>query len=498
MKKSKFTLDEANRFVETNKHKVNRKYRHHYHVMAPIGWINDPNGFVYFQDEYHLFFQYYPYDSQWGPMHWGHVKSKDLIHWEELPIALVPDQPYDKDGCFSGSAIEKDGKLYLMYTGHVEKENKTYQTQCIAISEDGIHFDKVAQNPVIDAKLLQGHGNIHDFRDPKVFQRENKYYSVVASKNELNHGQILLFESNDLISWSFTSILLEGDETQGIMWECPDLFYLDGKDVLIMSPIQIPKKGLSYHNVSSTVAFIGEVDWETGKFQVENYHEIDFGLDFYAPQTLEDDQHRRIMIAWMQMWHRTLPTHDLDHKWAGAMSLPRELRVKENRLVQKPISMVYTNLEYQYGFENVTVGQTPVYLRQVIHDNTYVHLVADLSQATSLDIQFAKNIHESLQLHYDVATEIFTLSREDVGYSITGTEKDVLVQRQVHVPLVNQQLVLEIFRDTSSIELFINALETMTMTFYEIEAGNDIVFSSEGNVTISSIEIGQVRETVNY
>ena len=493
MTKISSQLAEANRFIEMNKSKVNGKYRHHYHVMAPVGWINDPNGFVYFKGEYHIFYQFYPYDSKWGPMHWGHSKSKDLINWEELPVALAPDQAYDKDGCFSGSAIEKDGKLYLMYTGHVVKFFKTYQTQCMAVSEDGIHFTKIEQNPVIGKELLGEHGNIHDFRDPKVFSREDKYYSVVASKNEEDRGRILLFESKDLMDWKFTSVLLEGDETQGVMWECPDLFHLDGKDVLIMSPIKIPKKDLEFHNTSSTVAFIGEMNWETGKLQVENYHEIDFGLDFYAPQTLEDDQNRRIMIAWMQMWDRTLPMDDLDHKWAGAMSLPRELRVKENRLVQKPVSTIYSQLEYKYGFENVEVHQKPVQFRQVVKDNTYVQLVVDLSNAESLSIQFAKSKKEAINLHYDSQSQIFTMSRKDFGYSIVGSEAEQLVERQVKIPLVNQQLVLEIFRDTSSIEVFLNALETMTMTFYEIESGKDIVFSSEGQAIISSMEIGRVK-----
>ena len=104
-------IKKANQYIETHRNEVNPQYRHHYHLMAPTGWINDPNGFVYFNGFYHLFYQYYPYDSVWGPMHWGHARSQDLVHWEELPVALAPSEDYDRDGCFSGSAIEKDGKL---------------------------------------------------------------------------------------------------------------------------------------------------------------------------------------------------------------------------------------------------------------------------------------------------------------------------------------------------------------------------------------------------
>lgn len=488
----KLTLDEANRFIETNKRNVDSRYRHHYHVMAPIGWINDPNGFVFFKGEYHLFFQHYPYDSSWGPMHWGHVKSKDLIHWEELPVALAPEHDYEKDGCFSGSAIEKEGKLYLMYTGHAEHDGKIYQTQCIAVSEDGIHFEKSAHNPVISRETLANYGSIHDFRDPKVFERQGIYYSVIASKSEDNRGRILLFESQDLIEWQFSSVLLEGDKTQGIMWECPDLFHLDGKDVLIMSPIQIPKKGFEYDNISSTVAFIGMVNWETKQFDVQNYHEIDFGLDFYAPQTLEDDQGRRIMIAWMQMWDRTLPTHELGHLWAGAMTLPRELSIKENQLIQKPVSMVYDHLTVTQTLNDVRIEKSAVEWTDVVTDTTYLHLIAHLQEAEQLTIQFAKNSQNSLIIRYDKINEVLTLSREDFGHSIIGREAEQLVGRKVHVPLRDNQLNLEIFRDTSSIELFANDYKTMTATFYEIEKGHDLAITAKGQVNLSLVELGTI------
>ena len=127
-----------------------------YHISAPANWINDPNGFCYFNGEYHVFYQYHPYSSQWGPMHWGHVASKDLVNWKTKPIALAPTDEYDRDGCFSGSAIEKDNTLYLFYTGHVvldkenDKDDAQLQTQCVAISEDGINFKKLENNPIIN------------------------------------------------------------------------------------------------------------------------------------------------------------------------------------------------------------------------------------------------------------------------------------------------------------------------------------------------------------
>lgn len=486
-------IEKVNQYIAENQKNVDSKYRHHYHVMAPIGWINDPNGFVFYQGEYHLFYQYHPYSSDWGPMHWGHSKSKDLVHWEDLPVALMPDQAYDKDGCFSGSAIEKDGKLYLMYTGHVINDDVVFQTQCMAVSEDGIHFEKFENNPVISAKQVESYGSIHDFRDPKIFQHDDLYYSVIATKSSENRGRILLFSSIDLMSWQFVSILLEGDESQGIMWECPDLFHLDGKDVLIMSPIQIQKQGFEYHNISSTVAFIGQMDWQTGKLLVENYHEIDFGMDFYAPQTLEDEQGRRIMIAWMQMWDRTRPTHDLGHQWSGAMTLPRELAIRDNFLVQSPPHFIYDNIKIQAQYQNIPLKAEPVVFSDLIDDATYLKIVVDLRSAQQLEIRYAQHLESALILQYNVDSQCFTFSRANFGHLISGNEPELLVERSAEVLLKNQILEIELFRDTSSIELFINGQVTMSNTFYEHEKGKDLIFSVEGEANILELISGNIN-----
>ncbi len=427
-------------------------------------------------------------------MHWGHVKSKDLIHWQELPIALAPDQAYDKGGCFSGSAIEKAGRLYLLYTGHVEEKGVVYQRQCLAVSEDGIHFEKVAQNPVIAETLLGDNGTIHDFRDPKVFLHEGNYYAVVATKSKENHGKILLFTSKDLLSWSFYSVLLEGNDKQGVMWECPDFFHLDGKAVLLLSSIQMPQRGYEFHNTSSSVAFIGTMDWRTGKFTPENYHEIDGGLDFYAPQTLVDDQNRRIMIAWMQMWHRTLPTHDLKHKWAGAMTLPRELHIKEERLMQRPVDFIQKEIIIDEKISEQLVNGSDFELTSNFGDNAVLKFVADLTDATKLRVQLAKNETGSLLLTYEKASQLLTICRADFGYAITGAEKPTLTKRSLVVPLVAERLQLEIFRDTSSLEIFVNNEKAMTITFYEIEKGSKIVINSQGQTQLSTITLGHISE----
>ena len=181
-----------------------------FHVTGPIGWINDPNGFAPYQGEYHLFYQYHPYDIKWGPMHWGHVKTRDFIRWERLPVAMAPDSEYDKDGCFSGSAVEMpDGRHLLMYTGvrNVRRKNgrvESFQTQCIAIG-DGVNYEKYAGNPVIRSEELPSGGSVHDFRDPHIWREDGMYYVVIGNRAEDSSGSILLYRSEDAVHWEYVS-----------------------------------------------------------------------------------------------------------------------------------------------------------------------------------------------------------------------------------------------------------------------------------------------------
>ena len=146
-------VEQANQALEQASKLVGEDFRLGYHVMPPAGWMNDPNGLIYWNEEYHVFYQHYPYEPKWGPMHWGHAKSKDLVHWEHLPIALAPSEEYDSGesggyGCWSGSAVDDNGILTLVYTGHVDGRTPM-EVQCLATSTDGVTFNKSGANPVI-------------------------------------------------------------------------------------------------------------------------------------------------------------------------------------------------------------------------------------------------------------------------------------------------------------------------------------------------------------
>ncbi len=179
---SSHTLRQARKYEDATATLIFKEERPAFHLSPYTGWMNDPNGFSYYKGQYHMFYQYYPYDTKWGPMHWGHAVSKDLLHWEFLPAALAPDNIYDRDGCFSGSAIEMpDGRHLLMYTGVLNKgvednDHFVEQTQCIAIG-DGEEYEKYAGNPVIGEKDLPEGAFIKDFRDPKLWLgKDGMYY----------------------------------------------------------------------------------------------------------------------------------------------------------------------------------------------------------------------------------------------------------------------------------------------------------------------------------
>ena len=311
--------------------------RFSYHFEPSKGWMNDPNGLIEFQGQYHAFFQHNPYEPKWGPMHWGHAVSKDLINWQELPIALEPKEWYENDGgCFSGSAIEKDGKLYLFYTS-VSKE--LGQTQSVAISEDGIHFEKYEGNPVIRHFSKDGS---KDFRDPKVVCIDGSYYMVIGTM--LNgKGRVLLYQSEDLFTWSYIDVLYESVEYNHAI-ECPDFFKLGDKYVLMYSKIG--------YKMYATQFIIGSFDGK--KLIPESYCTPEAGPQFYAPQTFEAKDGRRIMIGWFFDWNRQV---EANAEYAGALTIPRELSLVDGKIYNFPVAEAGKLLQNQSAEVEVKNGK---------------------------------------------------------------------------------------------------------------------------------------------
>ena len=261
-------IEKAQRWIDCRKQVVkDGNMRQHYHFMAQAGWINDPNGLIYFKGKYHFFYQCNPYEGFWGSIYWGHAVSDDMLHWEYLPLALAPSEVYDehpRGGCFSGSAIEHDGRLFLMYTAAANEGRGVEQTQCIAYSKDGIHFEKYHGNPVLTAP--EGI-EANQFRDPKVWKHEDTYYMVCGASRE-GKGQALLYQSKDMLHWTFFNVLAESRGEWGYMWECPDFYPMGDKYVLMFSPM-----GSGDH---TSVYLAGDFDYGTGTFSHYISGEIDW------------------------------------------------------------------------------------------------------------------------------------------------------------------------------------------------------------------------------
>jgi beta-fructofuranosidase len=290
-----------------------------HHFEPAKGWMNDPNGLCQFRGRYHAFFQHNPDNLFGGRISWGHAASDDLLHWERLPDALSPDMPYEDyggrefGGCWSGSAIVKDGRMYLFYTSN---SLALGQTQSMAVSSDGIRFDKYPGNPILPEPPHDAKG---DFRDPKVMRAGSRYYMVLGAGKD-GCGKVLLYVSDDLCRWEYVGVLLEGEE-YGEAIECPDLFPFNGKYMLMFSRMN--------RALRSTLFIYGDFDGR--RFAPISFHEPEIGPHFYAPQTFGDDSGRRVMIGWMNNWSRKPKPGAVSF---GALTIPRELSMSSDGILR--------------------------------------------------------------------------------------------------------------------------------------------------------------------
>ncbi|KAI5631880.1 raffinose invertase [Phthorimaea operculella] len=315
---------------------LNSKYRPIYHITALKGWINDATGFVKYRNQYHIFYLYHPYNGAWGHTGWGHIVSDSLLDWIHSTPALAPKNYYEKHGCLAGSALVHNDYLTLFYTGNVIANNKTRQTQNIAISSDGVVFQKFLYNPIIK-ESPNGAGG---FRNPKVWRYENSWYMLVGASRK-HKGQLLLYTSPDMFHWKLKSVVAESLGDMGYMWENPDLFELDGMHVLIFCARGVQADGNRFRNQYQTGFLVGRFDYDEGKFRdpfeisTATYNILDYGHDFYAPHTMLDSDGRRLLIAWLGMWGSNY--EEIKEGWASMLTTVRELSLsREGVLLMRP------------------------------------------------------------------------------------------------------------------------------------------------------------------
>ncbi len=486
-------LQQAREYEKKESVKVPDVQRPEYHVTAPIGWINDPNGFSVYKGWYHLFYQYHPYSTHWGPMHWGHVRTKDFIKWEQLPTAIAPDTEYDQNGCFSGSALEMpDGRQLLMYTSVVRREDedgevRDYQQQAVAFG-DGTDYVKDEHNPVIPTAMIPEGGDIHDFRDPKVFMEGDNYYVLVGNRSADNSGQLLLYSSKDCVNWEFKTIVDKCSNEYGKMWECPDYFDLEGKQILIVSPQEMQSDGGEFHPGNGTVLFVGNRNADFS-FERESVQTLDFGTDFYAPQTLITDDGRRVMIAWMQNWD-TCNYANHTRKIYGQMTVPRELFIRDGRVCQKPVR----ELENYYGKKvshkgAVIEGKTELagIKGRVADLNIHLDLNAN-DNLTWFRVDICRNDKYTTYILFDATRNVVIFNRAK-----SGIYQDIITSREFEVQPYDGQLDMRILLDKCSVELFINGGEkTVSSVIYTPLEADEISFAADTKAVVD-IEMAELK-----
>lgn len=316
-------------------------WRPRIHIAPPAGWLNDPNGLCQYQGVYHAFYQLAYFQPEGGLKFWGHCTSQDLLHWEFQGVPLYPDQPFDCHGAYSGSALVEEDIMYLFYTGNVkllgdhDYVNTGREANTVmAVSQDGIHFDR--------KELLMTNADYPEdltkhVRDPKVWKQDGLYYMVQGARTKEDEGTVLLFCSEDKKEWKYLH-RFQMEKPFGYMWECPDLYEVDGNVVLAISPQGVEQDGLKYANkYQSGTCFLH------GNFQdteeIGDFRELDGGFDFYAPQSFAADDGRRIQIGWMGVpdEEQVDPGRTLEQGWQNILTIPRELSVRDGVLCQNPV-----------------------------------------------------------------------------------------------------------------------------------------------------------------
>ena len=477
-------ITNANNYISENKENVVKDFRNNYHLMAPVGWINDPNGFSEFNDKYHLFYQYNPYSAEWNTMHWGHQTTKDFIKWNLEDVALAPDKEYDQNGCFSGTAFVEDGVQYLAYTAVTE-----YQNQALAYSKDGKTYKKLDDLLLDGSSLPDGFSN-NDFRDPKLFKRDGKYYIICGNKDNKNNKHLIMFESNDVKGpYKYVGVIYKRNDLGGIL-ECPDLLTINETDVLICSPQSIGSDyEYEFQNNDSCAYLVGSLSTNTYKYYQTpstNLEEFDKGFSFYAPQTMKTSDGRSILVAWMRSWSEPNLTK-LDG-WCGSMTLPRELRLENNHIYQAPVREIRN-----YFTDNITKNK--IILNDESKDLTDFNSrcqnisfeldVAGIKSNGKAGIEIFKNSNYSTKIYYDAARGYLVFDRANCGSALDGKR---------YMKVEGNKIKLDLYLDNNSVEIFVNdGYYTMSGTAYApLDCDGVSLFATNGQAIFNNLERNKI------
>lgn len=443
-------------------------FRQKFHLMPPTGWLNDPNGLCQSDGVFHAFFQYSPFDPEGGAKLWGHYTSRNMIDWEYKGVPLYPDQPFDCSGVYSGCAYLEDGQMYLYYTGNVKLEDRDdydyvntgrEANTVLVTSPDGKQFSRkrlLMRNSDYPSDLT-----LH-VRDPKVWKEDGVYYMLQGARSKDDVGQGILFRSDDKISWSFAG-RVETKEKLGYMWECPDYFETDGVKVFSASVQGLDGEEWKDRNVYQSGYFLVDGDI-LGEYSLSDYRLWDYGFDYYAPQSFEAEDGRRILIGWMGMPDCDEYTNlTIREGWQHCFTFPREVFVRDGIVCQRPVRELEERKRPAAAAEGT--------------------LERDGDQAYEADITGIRNnsfravVGEELVLEYRDGR--FEMRFEDQAKDAVSGGRSLRYRRMEELRSV------KILADVSSVEVFINGGEYVFSTRYYpkkyrfcVEAeGAEIVFN---------------------
>lgn len=480
-----------------------QNYRNAYHFSPQKNWMNDPNGMVYFKGEYHLFYQHHPFGTTWGPMHWGHAVSNDLVSWEELPIALAPDE---HGTIFSGSAVvdwnnssgffDEGSGLVAIFTHHhdVPGAQQMIQYQSLAYSKDeGRTWTKYEGNPVLR------HDSYVDFRDPKVFWHEpsSQWVMIVAC------GQtVCLYRSSNLKEWVFASEFGEGIGFHDGVWECPDLFPLTTEDNEIRWVMLVSiGDDSAFVEGSRTQYFIGDFDGTAfipDRRSKGDVRWLDYGRDNYAGVSWSDipaADGRRLFIGWMSNWkYANLTPTD---SWRGAMTLVRELKLEmlegEIIVTQQPIREIEEYRHEVLSLRDIAVDEAAVRLAAVRLEN--FEILVRFDPTSSLGLKVRAGLGQETLVGWDARLAEVYVDRSRSGQA--DFHKDFPGKHAAPLKTPGSMLELRIFVDRSSVELFADRGQAViTDLIYPDAASMGItVFADDNRKVIESLHIYEVSSS---
>ena len=458
-------------------------YRQKFHIQPTTGLLNDPNGFSYYNNEYHLFYQWFPLGPVHGVKHWYHVSSRDLVNWKDCGVGIIPTEHFESHGAFSGSGIAEDDKLYLFYTGNTRnKEWVRNPYQCLAIMDKEGKITK--NNEAIIKDVPKEYTD--NFRDPKVFKDNNKYYCLIGAERKENLGTIVYYESDNLKDWTFKGEIKTSFFGNGFMWECPDYLKFDDKGVLIFSPQGLKAEGDKYKNIFQSGYLLGEnIDFSNGEFKHGEFTELDRGFDFYAPQPMTDDKNRRILIGWMGLPEIDYPSDK--NQWAHCLTLPRELQLVNGRLIQKPVKELEQlrgeKLEFSYELNNEEKAI------EGFNEKSY-ELICNFNNFNGkyIGLKLRKSINEETVFYYDIENKKLVLDRSKSKEKFAleyGTQRKCKYDKD--------ELKLQIFVDISSIEVFVNdGEEVFTSRIFTGDESNELSIFADGSAK-AEIKVWKIK-----